>query len=164
MSQADIDFLWRIALGWLVAVAVVQGVRQFAEIDLRTTLIGLAVVFAVITVITFIWPSREKEPEPAAGAKPGAKPGSKPGGKAGAAAAPASEPEPFDAFAGGFPVPPLPGQVLPPSPRRARTVAAGVAVRHDEGGYEDGGYEEPGHGKGHGDHGHPGGRRGEGHR
>jgi len=161
-------FGWKVlipvALGWLVAVAVVQGVRQFAEIDLRTTLIGLAVVFAVITVITFIWPSREKEPEPAAGAKPGAKPGSKPGGKAGAAAAPASEPEPFDAFAGGFPVPPLPGQVLPPSPRRARTVASGVTVRHDEGWYEDGGYEEPGHGKGHGDHGHPGGRRGEGHR
>ena len=167
-----------IALGWLVAVAVVQGVRQFADIDLRTTLIGLAVVFAVITVITFIWPSREKEPDLAAGAKPGAKPGA----KAGATPAPAPEPEPFDAFAGGFPVPPLPGQVLPPSPRRARTVAAGVTVRHDEGWYEDGGYEEPGHGhhgqaghghtghgqsghgRGTGDQGQPGGRRGEGHR
>lgn len=33
--------------------------------------------------------------------------------------------EPFDAFAGGYPVPPLPGQKLPPSPRaRRRTVDA----------------------------------------
>ncbi|MFO7243490.1 MAG: NADH-quinone oxidoreductase subunit NuoH [Actinomycetes bacterium] len=28
----------------------------------------------------------------------------------------------FDAFAGGYPVPPLPGQELPPSPRKGRTV------------------------------------------
>jgi len=30
--------------------------------------------------------------------------------------------EDFDAFAGGYPVPPLPGQQLPPSPRSGRTV------------------------------------------
>lgn len=30
--------------------------------------------------------------------------------------------EEFDAFAGGYPVPPLPGQQLPPSPRKGRTV------------------------------------------
>ncbi len=30
----------------------------------------------------------------------------------------------FDAFAGGFPVPPIPGQQLPPSPRKGRTVEA----------------------------------------
>jgi len=32
------------------------------------------------------------------------------------------ESEDFDAFAGGYPVPPLPGQQLPPSPRSGRTV------------------------------------------
>lgn len=32
------------------------------------------------------------------------------------------ETEEFDAFAGGYPVPPLPGQSLPPSPRSGRTV------------------------------------------
>jgi len=37
-----------------------------------------------------------------------------------AAAAPAE----FDAFADGYPVPPLPGQTLPPSPRKGRTVDA----------------------------------------
>mgnify|MGYP006972114556 FL=1 len=31
--------------------------------------------------------------------------------------------EEFDAFAGGFPVPPLPGQTLPPSPRVSRSAA-----------------------------------------
>ena len=34
----------------------------------------------------------------------------------------------FDAFAGGYPVPPLPGQVLPPSPRRAAGAAGGRAT------------------------------------
>jgi NADH-quinone oxidoreductase subunit H len=34
------------------------------------------------------------------------------------------ESEAFDAFAGGYPVPPLPGQQLPPSPRSGRTVDA----------------------------------------
>jgi len=46
---------------------------------------------------------------------------------------PATEParddaEPFDAFAAGFPVPPLPGQKLPPSPRAARRAAAATAA------------------------------------
>jgi NADH-quinone oxidoreductase subunit H len=36
----------------------------------------------------------------------------------------AFENDDFDAFAGGYPVPPLPGQKLPPSPRAARTVEA----------------------------------------
>ncbi len=35
-----------------------------------------------------------------------------------------SESGQFDAFAGGYPVPPLPGQHLPPSPRRGHTVDA----------------------------------------
>ena len=42
-----------------------------------------------------------------------------------------SEPELLDAFAGGYPVPPLPHQVLPPSPRSGRTVEARVAARSD---------------------------------
>lgn len=92
-----------VALGWLVAVSVVQGVRQFSDVDLRTTLLWIAAVFGVVLLGTFIWPAK-KVPEP-----------------------PAPAAEPFDAFAGGYPVPPLPGQVLPPSKRRPRTLAhAGV--------------------------------------
>ena len=39
--------------------------------------------------------------------------------------------EEFDAFAGGYPVPPLNGQALPPSPRAARA-AAGVSAAQIE--------------------------------
>jgi len=41
------------------------------------------------------------------------------------------EPEVLDAFVGGYPVPPLPHQVLPPSPRSGRTVEARVAAREE---------------------------------
>lgn len=95
-------FGWKVlipaALVWIVAVAVVQGVRQFTDVDLRTMLIALAVVAVVGIGISFLIPERRREPE--------------------------AGPEPFDPYAGGYPVPPLPGQVLPPSPRRARAAAA----------------------------------------
>lgn len=96
-------FGWKVlipvGLGWVVAVAVVQGVRQFVDVDLNTMLYVLAGIAAVATVLSFLIPEKEPEPEPA------------------------PPDEPFDAFAGGYPVPPLPGQVLPPSPRRARMQA-----------------------------------------
>jgi len=41
------------------------------------------------------------------------------------------ESENFDAFAGGYPVPPLPGQQLPPSPRSGRTVDAVQEAKGD---------------------------------
>jgi NADH-quinone oxidoreductase subunit H len=145
-------FGWKVlipvALGWLVAVAVVQGVRQFADVDLRTTLIGLAILFFLVTLATFFWPGRTKE----AAAQP----------------SPRRHEESFDAFAGGFPVPPLPGQVLPPSPRRPRTLPPDAADRHDEGWYDDGGFEDRGtpHAHGRGDKHGPAdrSRRREGHR
>jgi NADH-quinone oxidoreductase subunit H len=144
-------FGWKVlipvALGWLVAVAIVQGVRQFAEVDLRTTLIGLAVVFLAVTALTFVWPSRKARAAEQARAPHG---------------------EVLDAFAGGFPVPPLPGQVLPPSPRRPRTLPSDAGPRHDEGWYDDGGFEDHGHAhaQGRGDRHRPEdrSRRGEGHR
>jgi len=45
-----------------------------------------------------VWPSKDDEQERRAAAE--------------------AKDAPFDAFAGGYPVPPLPGQVLPPSHRR----------------------------------------------
>lgn len=95
-------FGWKVlipgSLAWLVMVALVQGVRQFTGMDLRTMLIAIAAVFAVIMVVLLVIPER-KPPEDEV------------------------EPE-FDAFAGGYPVPPLPGVQLPPSPRRRRRDAA----------------------------------------
>lgn len=88
------------ALVWVVAVALVQAVRQLWDVDLRTTLFVLAGVVVVGLVVSFLIPEKAPEPEPA------------------------REPAPFDPFADGYPVPPLPGQVLPPSPRAQRRLAA----------------------------------------
>lgn len=95
-----------IALVWVVAVSVVQAVRQFLDVDLRTLLIVVAVALAAVFLATFLWPERKAPPEPRRPRK-----------------------EPFDAFAGGYPVPPLPGQELPASRRRpmARASASPVA-------------------------------------
>jgi len=94
-----------VALVWLVAVAVVQGLLQFGDVDLRTLLFGLAGALVVVLVITLLWPEKKPEPEP--------EPAAAPAGGDGVVVD--SE---LDAFAGGFPVPPMPGQQLPPSPRR----------------------------------------------
>ncbi|MCV2395627.1 NADH-quinone oxidoreductase subunit NuoH [Actinotalea sp. M2MS4P-6] len=102
-------FGWKIlipaALVWVVAVALVQGVRRFADVDLRTLLIVLGAIVVVGVVVSMFIPEKAPPTEPE------------------------GEPEEFDAFADGYPVPPLPGQTLPPSPRRARvTVEATVTA------------------------------------
>ncbi len=94
-------FLIPTALVWVVLVSLVQGVRQFTTIDLQTQLLAIAAVFLALMAILLLIPSRKAPPEPEA-----------------------EEPVPFDAYAGGYPVPPLPGQQLPPSPRRRRREAA----------------------------------------
>ena len=98
-------FGWKLlipaALTWVVAVSVVQGVRQFGNLDLRTLLIALGVIVVIALGVSFLVP--EKKPAPGARKR--------------------ARGAPFDAFADGFPVPPLPGQSLPPSPRAARRVA-----------------------------------------
>ena len=98
------------ALAWIVAVAVLQGLRQFTDIELRTVLISIAAAAAVFVVITFFWP----EPQDAAEDDQQAE---------------------FDPFAGGHPVPPMPGQTLPVSPRRRlrETVAVGSSDESEGG-------------------------------
>ena len=91
------------ALVWVVCVAVVQGVRQFTHLQLSTLLYVLAGVVVVGLVISFLIP--EKKPVRRAVA-----------------------PKEFDPFADGYPVPPLPGQVLPPSPRAQRRMAVQTAT------------------------------------
>ncbi|UER53520.1 NADH-quinone oxidoreductase subunit NuoH [Kineosporiaceae bacterium SCSIO 59966] len=86
------------ALAWVVAVAVLQGVRQFTDVSLSTVLWVIVGVAAVFVAASFLWPSPQEED----------------------AGPPQGE---FDPFAGGHPVPPLPGQQLPASPRRMRQTA-----------------------------------------
>ncbi|MFH5822019.1 NADH-quinone oxidoreductase subunit NuoH [Georgenia sp. AZ-5] len=109
-----------VALVWLVAVAIIQGVRQFADVDLTTMLLWIAGAFGVLMVVLLLWPDgkRPEEPERAEAR----------GGRADIVPATSD----FDAFAGGYPVPPLPGQTLPPSPRRARREAAMAAAQNEK--------------------------------
>jgi NADH-quinone oxidoreductase subunit H len=110
-------FGWKLlipaSLTWLVCVAVVQGVRQFSDIDVRTTLFVLAGVVVVLALGSLLIPEKQR-----------------------AAAKARRGPEVIDPFAAGYPVPPMPGQVLPPSPRKERAaVAAGAAAaRADDAG------------------------------
>jgi NADH-quinone oxidoreductase subunit H len=92
------------ALVWVVCVAVVQGVRQFTDVDLPVLLGVLGGVLVLVVAASFLVPERRPAPPPA------------------------PDEEPFDAFADGFPVPPLPGQVLPPSPRARRRAAEAAAA------------------------------------
>lgn len=107
-------FGWKVlipaALGWIVCVSVVRGLREFSGVDLQVVgavVVGLAVL--AIVLLRF-WPQSQPAPDTTAGAA----------GAAGDA--------PFDAFAGGYPVPPLPGQTLPPSPRAARRERAAAGA------------------------------------
>jgi len=83
---------------------------------MRQVLIGVAVVLAVAALITGLWPSKDvpSKPKAADGAL-----------------------TEIDAFAGGFPVPPKPGEKLPPSRRAGHTVS-GSARRADPTGGADG--------------------------
>jgi len=100
------SFGWKIlipvALGWVVVLSVFQylGLAGVTRTQLIT---GVLVAAALVVGLLWLWPDRR-----------GAPPGPAEDGRAGE--------QPFDAFAGGFPVPPLPGQTLPPSPRARRRV------------------------------------------
>ncbi|WP_102509444.1 NADH-quinone oxidoreductase subunit NuoH [Sanguibacter massiliensis] len=96
-----------VALTWLVIVAIYQGVVEFGEID-RQFFIYASLALFVIAILGLVVSSFATKAEPEVAKK--------------------TEAEPFDAFAGGFPVPPLPGQQLPPSPRAARRAAAAAAA------------------------------------
>lgn len=100
---------WKIlipaALAFVVVVGVYQGVHQFTDVPLQKVLIAVAVVVLVGALIWAFIP--EKKPDPPKGPK---------------------APEVYDPYAGGYPVPPLPGQVLPPSPRKQRMAAAKATV------------------------------------
>jgi len=90
------------ALVWVVLVALVQGLRTFWHID-RTALFVVAGVLGLFVVVSLLIPEKKKPVAP-----------------------PPTEPEVFDPYAGGYPVPPLPGQVLPPSPRAQRRAQAAL--------------------------------------
>ena len=79
------DFGWKVlipvSLAWIIAVGVIHKLDREGMLD-RQTLVWISVGLGVLLLLSSFWPTK-KEPEP--------------------------EPEPeFDAFAGGYPVPPMP--------------------------------------------------------
>lgn len=76
-----------ISLAWIVVVATFQALRAENLLQGPVLWILIGIIVALLVAFLFIPGKPEPEPEP--------------------------EPEYFDAFAGGYPVPPMPGQVLP---------------------------------------------------
>ncbi|GGQ75474.1 NADH-quinone oxidoreductase subunit NuoH [Kitasatospora griseola] len=87
-----------VSLVWLVMVSAVRALRNEGY-DFTKVLLYVGAPLAAILVIALVADLVRKKPEePPAAAPPAA----------------------FDPMAGGYPVPPLPGQELPPVPRRRR--------------------------------------------
>ena len=84
-----------VSLFWIMAVAAIRSMSLNGGIDRRYLLGAIGVVGVLVLVVLFVGGGREEETEePAAEA----------------------EPEEFDAFASGYPVPPMPGERPAPTP------------------------------------------------
>ena len=95
----------RWAIGWVVLVATLRAVRNEYTVDTRTIFITLGAILVVLALgligMDYLRGEQSAEPE--------------------------AEPA-FDPYAGGFPVPPLPGQHLDVTPRAGRTIASTVTA------------------------------------
>ncbi len=93
------------SLGWIILVATVRAVSQEGGIDRQYLLIGAGVLAALFVIASFF--GGEEEPtKQATGPAP-------------------------DAFAGGFPVPPMPAGGAVRGPAAPLTFDTGTTVRHD---------------------------------
>ncbi|MCF2705990.1 NADH-quinone oxidoreductase subunit NuoH [Arcanobacterium haemolyticum] len=103
-----------VSLTWLVAVTLIQGVSSFTSLSRRDLFLGIGVVFVVVMILIWIFGGDDKKKDATTSESGFVRPE-----------------EEFDAMAGGFPVPPLPGQALPPSPRAARREAVSTTQEAD---------------------------------
>jgi NADH-quinone oxidoreductase subunit H len=94
------SFGWKIlipvSLVWIVAVGLIRKLKTEDMLG-QETLVWFAVAAGVVIVATFLVPEKKSAPEPE------------------------PELEEFDAFAGGYPVPPMGDQVLPGTSTESRT-------------------------------------------
>ena len=101
-----------IQLVWIVLVTFVKGAREFGAFDNRGLFIAVGVVFAVALVALVVFELRARreqfDDEIAGHVAHQTVPAERIAGVTGSRPV---VPREFDAFAGGFPVPPLPGQV-----------------------------------------------------
>jgi NADH-quinone oxidoreductase subunit H len=100
-------FGWRVlipvSIVWILLVSAWRGIRNEYGTDLRTTLLWLGLALFVAAVFAFLFDLRR-----------------------GSQVEPAEAPPEFDAFGGGYPVPPLPGQEFTVTRRAKATVTATV--------------------------------------
>lgn len=85
-----------ISLVWIILVAILRGVTNWVQVSLPVIAAVIVGVFVLALIVVWFTDGGEEEEDEAPADKP------------------------FDAFADGYPVPPLPGQTLPPSPRAGR--------------------------------------------
>ena len=97
-----------VSIAWMVVVVVMRVVTVYGIGSISQRMMAIAAVFVVALIIIWI-----------TGGKADRKALERQAQKDAAAS------EPFDAFKGGYPVPPMPGQVLPPSPRSLVRASAG---------------------------------------
>ena len=95
-----------ISLAWLVMVAIIRAITQWVSLTLPQLIGGVAGIFVIALIVMWFADSRDARKEALAQAEKQERLAN------------------FDPMADGFPVPPLPGQQLPPSPRANRVVPA----------------------------------------
>ena len=95
-----------ISLAWLVMVAIIRAITQWVSLTLPQLIGGVAGIFVIALIVMWFADSRDARKEALAQAEKQERLAN------------------FDPMADGFPVPPLPGQQLPPSPRTNRVVTA----------------------------------------
>ena len=95
-----------ISLAWLVMVAIIRAITQWVSLTLPQLIGGVAGIFVIALIVMWFADSRDARKEALAQAEKQERLAN------------------FDPMADGFPVPPLPGQQLPPSPRANRVVTA----------------------------------------
>ena len=95
-----------ISLAWLVMVAIIRAITQWVSLTLPQLIGGVAGIFVIALIVMWFADSRDARKEALAQAEKQERLAN------------------FDPMADGFPVPPLPGQQLPPSPRVNRVVTA----------------------------------------
>ena len=102
-------FGWKVlipvSIVWIMIVGIARGLKSSANVDTRSIMIIAAVILVIGVVLSYIsdlWTSRREQ--------------------LAQEQADERDVQEFDPFAGGFPVPPLPGQTAQPSRRMALTV------------------------------------------
>ena len=103
-----------ISLAWLVMVAIIRAITQWVSLTLPQLIGGVAGIFVIALIVMWFADSRDARKEALAQAEKQERLAN------------------FDPMADGFPVPPLPGQQLPPSPRANRVVTAAALEETNE--------------------------------